>query len=171
MKKFMPDLSASTAYSNQNHNFPIFRYADILLMFAEAKNEAEGPGAGTDSVYTYLRAIRSRAGIAAGTAPNAYGLADGMSQSAMRDVIRNDRRIEMAFEEQRFWDLRRWKIAENVYNKPLHGIRIAKSGTTLNFSVETLNIPFQFFAPRMYRYAIPYSEIVKNTNLKQNDGY
>ncbi len=77
----------------------------------------------------------------------------------------------MAFEEQRFWDLRRWKIAETVYNKPLHGIRITKTGTALSYQVETLNIPFQFFAPRMYRYAIPFSEIAKNTNLVQNEGY
>lgn len=174
LRKFLGDFSTGTAYSNQSHNFPIFRYADVLLMFAEAKNETDGPGTGaaaTDSVYTYMRAIRARAGIIAGTAPNQYGLANGMSVAAMRDAIRTERRVELAFEEQRYWDLRRWKIAENVYNKPLHGIRIAKNGTILNYSVEELNIPFQFVAPRMYRYAIPYSEIVKNTKLTQNEGY
>lgn len=171
MNKFLGNFAASTAYSNQTHNFPIFRYADVLLMFAEAKNEVDGPGANTDSVYTYLRAIRQRAGIAAGTAPNTYGVTDGLSQTQMRELIRNERRVEMAFEEQRFWDLRRWKIAENVYNKPLHGIRITKTGNNLTYQVETLGVPFQFVAPRMYRYAIPNSEIVKNTNLKQNEGY
>jgi hypothetical protein len=171
MRKFMADFSTGTAYSNQTHNFPIFRYADVLLMFAEAKNEVDGPGSLTDSVYTYLKAIRTRAGLTAG-ASNTYGLPTTAPTTAvMRDIIRSDRRVEMAFEEQRFWDLRRWKIAENVYNKPLHGIRITKSGTILNYQVETLSIPFQFFAPRMYRYAIPYSEISKNTNLIQNEGY
>lgn len=171
MRKFMADFSNNTAYSNQTHNFPIFRYADVLLMFCEAKNECDGPGASTDSVYNYLRAIRARAGISAGAAPNQYGLASGMSQADMRNTIRNDRRVEMAFEEQRFWDLRRWKIAETVYNQPLHGMRIIKSATTINYNVEQLNTPFLFFAPRMYRYAIPYSEIVKNPNLTQNEGY
>ncbi|WP_448698333.1 RagB/SusD family nutrient uptake outer membrane protein [Mucilaginibacter sp. AW1-3] len=174
MRKFLGDFSTGTAYSNQSHNFPIFRYADVLLMFAEAKNETDGPGTGaaaTDSVYTYLRAIRARAGILAGAAPNLYGLANGMSVSAMRDAIRAERRVEMAFEEQRYWDLRRWNIAATVYNQPLHGIRIAKNGTILSYSVEQLNIPFQFVAPRMYRYAIPYSEMVKNTKLTQNPGY
>jgi hypothetical protein len=171
MRKFMGNFANATAYSNQSHNFPIFRYADILLLFAEAKNEVDGPGSSTDSVYTYLRAIRARGGITAGTAPNTYGLADGLSTAQMREMIRNDRRVELAFEEQRFWDLRRWKIAESVYNKPLHGIRITRSGTALSYQVETLTIPFQFFAPRMYRYAIPYSEISKNTNLTQNEGY
>lgn len=171
MRKFMADFSNGTAYSNQTHNFPIFRYADILLLFAEAKNEVDGPGSGADSVYTYLRAIRARAGIELGTAPNTYGLSNGLSADQMREQIRNDRRVELAFEEQRFWDLRRWKIAEQVYNKPLHGVRITRSGTTLSYQTEALNTPFQFFAPRMYRYAIPYSEISKNTNLIQNEGY
>ncbi len=171
MSKFMGNFATGTAYSNQTHNFPIFRYADVLLMFAEAKNEVDGPGLSTDSVYNYVRAIRARANIIQGTAPNTYGVQNGLSVAQMRDLIRNDRRVEMAFEEQRFWDLRRWKIAENVYNKPLHGIRITKVGTALSYQVETLNIPFQFFAPRMYRYAIPYSEISKNTNLTQNEGY
>lgn len=171
MRKFMADFSNGTAYSNQTHNFPIFRYADILLLFAEAKNEVDGPGTSADSVYTYLRAIRARAGILLGTAPNTYGLTNGLTADQMREQIRNDRRVELAFEEQRFWDLRRWKIAEQVYNKPLHGIRITKTGTALSYQVETLSIPFQFFAPRMYRYAIPYSEISKNVNLTQNEGY
>ncbi len=171
MSKFLGDFATGTAYSNQTHNFPIFRYADVLLMFAEAKNEVDGPGTGTDSVYTYLRAIRARAGILAGTVPDTYGLSEGLSKPEMRTIIRNDRRVEMAFEEQRFWDIRRWKIAEMIYNKPLHGMRITQVGNTLRYQVEELNIPFQFFAPRMYRYAIPFSEISKNPNLKQNEGY
>jgi hypothetical protein len=171
MRKFLGELASSTAYSNQTHNFPIFRYADVLLMFAEAKNEVDGPGANGDSVYNYIRDIRKRAGIQIGSSPNTYGLSAGISTSDMRTIIRNERRVEMAFEEQRFWDLRRWKIAENIYNRPLHGIRITKAGNVLNYKVEELNTPFQFFAPRMYKYAIPYSEIAKNSNLIQNEGY
>ncbi|WP_345947612.1 RagB/SusD family nutrient uptake outer membrane protein [Mucilaginibacter sp. PAMB04274] len=171
MRKFLGELASSTAYSNQTHNFPIFRYADVLLMFAEAKNEVDGPGAASDSVYNFVRDIRRRAGIQAGSGQNTYGLTAGMSVTDMRNTIRNERRVEMAFEEQRFWDIRRWKIAESIYNKPLHGIRITKASNVLNYKVEQLNTPFQFFAPRMYRYAIPYSEVVKNTNLTQNEGY
>jgi hypothetical protein len=115
MRKFLGELASSTAYSNQTHNFPIFRYADVLLMFAEAKNEVDGPGVSTDSVYNYIRDIRKRAGIQVGTASNTYGLAAGLSVAEMRTVIRNERRVEMAFEEQRFWDIRRWKIAETIY--------------------------------------------------------
>ncbi len=171
MSKFMGDFATGTAYSNQTHNFPIFRYADVLLMFAEAKNNVDGPGSNTDSVYNYVRAIRARAGITAGVGSNTYGVSSTLNAQQMQELIRNDRRVEMAFEEQRFWDLRRWKIAENIYNKPLHGIRITKSGSLLNYQVEELGTPFQFLAPRMYRYAIPFSEISKNANLIQNEGY
>ena len=168
MRKFLGNFSSGTAYSNQTHNFPIFRYADVLLMFVEAKNEVDGP---VDSVYTYLREIRRRAGIQQGSAPNLYGIPDGLSQDAMRELIHNERRIEMAFEEQRYWDLRRWKIAEQIFNKPLHGVRISKVGSNFTYNIETLAIPFQFIAPRMYRYPIPFSEISKNPNLTQNEDY
>ena len=168
MRKFLGNFTTGTAYSNQNHNFPIFRFADVLLMFAEAKNETDGP---VDSVYNCLRDIRKRAGINMGSATKLYGIPDGLTQAQMREMIRNERRVEMAFEEQRFWDLRRWKIAESVYNKPLHGIRIVKNGNALSYQVEELSVPFNFFAPRMYRYAIPFSEMSKNPNLVQNEGY
>lgn len=168
MRKFMGDFVNATAYSNQVHNFIIFRYADVLLSYAEATNEVDGP---IDSVYTVLREIRKRAGIIEGTAPNTFGLDAALSKGQMRDIIRNERRVELAFEEQRFWDLRRWKIAESVYNKPLHGIRINKIGLGFTYSVEQLKMPFNFYSPRMYRYAIPYTEVAKNSNLQQNEGY
>ncbi|TDG37679.1 RagB/SusD family nutrient uptake outer membrane protein [Pedobacter changchengzhani] len=171
MRKFMGDFTVGSAYANQTHNFPIYRYADVLLMFAEAKNAVDGPGANTDSVYNYVRLIRARAGITQGVGVNTYGVSSTLTALQMQDLIRNERRVEMAFEEQRFWDLRRWKIAENVYNKPLHGIRIIKTGALTNYQVEELGTPFQFIAPKMYRYAIPFSEISKNTNLTQNEGY
>ncbi len=171
MRKFMGDFSSGTTYSNLTHNFPIFRYADVLLMFAEAKNVVDGPGSNTDSVYNYVRAIRARAGIVPGIGANTYGVSSTLNATEMQDLIRNDRRIEMAFEEQRFWDLRRWKIAEDVYNKPLHGIRVTKTGNVISYQVEQLATPFQFIAPKMYRYAIPFSEISKNANLTQNEGY
>ena len=171
MRKFLGDFESNTAYSAQTHNFIIFRYADVLLNFAEAKNEIDGPTSTTDSIYTYLKQIRARAGIVQGS-DNLYGLdATVLSKNDMRDLIRNERRVELAFEEQRFWDLRRWKIAETVYNKPLHGIRITKKGNALTYQIEQLNVPFQFYAPKMYRYAIPYSEVIKNPNLTQNQGY
>ncbi len=83
-----------------------------------------------------------------------YGLKDGMTLEQMRQVIRNERRIELAFEEHRFWDIRRWKIAQQVYGKPLHGMSIIKEGPDFNYNVVEVFKPV-FVAPKMYFYPIP----------------
>ena len=96
-----------------------FRYAEILLNFAEAANEVGGPDAvpagSTLSARTAINQVRSRTGV------NMPAVA-AVSQSEMRTAIRNERRIELAFEEHRFYDVRRWKIAEDTESKPALGI-------------------------------------------------
>jgi hypothetical protein len=161
MRKFMGDMSNQTSYPTQTHNFIIFRYGEVLLNFAEAQNEFAGP---TAEVYKAIEDIRKRAGLVP------FALKTGLTKDQMRDVIRNERRVEMAFEEQRYWDVRRWKIAESVYNKPLRGMQITKNpdGT---FTYKIIDVSTPVFTSRMYRYPIPYSEIIKNKNLKQNDGW
>ncbi len=165
MRKFMADMSNQTSYPTQAHNFIIFRYAEVLLNLAEAQNEIGE----TAEAYNQLKALRARAQITPGT-NNLYGLKANMNQAQMREAIRLERRLEMAFEEQRFWDIRRWKIAESIYNRPLRGIKITKSPTgTLTY--QQVEVGNTVFTPKMYRYPIPYSEIVKNENLKQNEGW
>lgn len=166
LRKFMPDLSTASGYSNQDHNFIIFRYAEILLNYAEAANELGQ----TNIAYTQLTAIRKRAGITAGS-DNLYGLKAGMTKAEMREAIRLERRLEFAFEEQRFWDARRWKIAETVFNRMLHGVKIVQTGAG-QFSYEVVNAaPVVFIAPRMYFYPFPFSEIQANPALVQNPGW
>ena len=171
MRKFLNETFVTgTVYSNQTHNFPIFRYAEILLNYAEAQNEASGPDA---TVYAQLTSIRRRAGIDAGTGVglNLYGLKPSMTQAEMRTAIRLERRVEMAFEEQRFWDIRRWKIAENVLNGTLHGMQIVKNpDATFSYTrYDALNVTFD--ASKMYRYPIAASEVNKNRNLTQNPNW
>ncbi len=169
MKKFMADFSTVTAYSTQSHNFPIFRYAEILLNYAEAVNESSP--ANTALAYTQLVAIRKRAGITAGTT-NLYGLKAAMTQAQMRDAIRLERRLEMAFEEQRFWDVRRWKIADQQFNRTLHGVKITGAGTVASpFVYQYVDVSPIIFYNRMYLYPIPFDEVLKNSAIKQNDGY
>ncbi|HXI01135.1 MAG TPA: RagB/SusD family nutrient uptake outer membrane protein [Sphingobacteriaceae bacterium] len=161
MRKFMGDMSAQTSYPTQTHNFIIFRYAEVLLNLAEALNEYQGP---TLEVYKIVEDIRRRAGLVP------FTLKIGLTKDQMRDAIRQERRVEMAFEEQRFWDLRRWKIAESELNKPLHGMKITNNPNgTLTY--ERIEVAKPVFTPKMYRYPIPYSEIIKNPNLKQNEGW
>jgi hypothetical protein len=167
MRKFMGNFESTNNYSNQDEDWVIFRYAEILLNYAEAANEVAGaPG---PDVYAAITALRARAKIAPG-ANNLYGLAPNMDQATMRTVIQNERRIEMAFEEQRYFDIRRWKIAGAVMSQPLNGVTIFKSTTSLTYSYGPVFTP-QFIVPKMYLYPIPYDEVLKNPNMKQNPGW
>ena len=158
----MGNFETSSNYSSTPHDWVIFRYAEILLNFAEAENEFAGA---TSEVYQAIQAIRQRAGIQAG-GDNSYGLDAGLTQEQMRTIIQNERRIELAFEEHRYWDIRRWKIAEQVFSTPVNGLVIVKSGTTLNYNVApVLTVTFN---SKRYWYPIVFDEVVKNRNIVQN---
>jgi starch-binding outer membrane protein, SusD/RagB family len=165
LRKFMGNFATNTTYTNQSHNFPIFRFAEILLNYAEALNEVGR----TADATTQVIAIRRRAGILAG-GNNRYGVPVGVSQDEMRELIRNERRIELAFEEHRFWDIRRWKIAGNVLNGQLHGMQIIRNAdATLSYTrVPVMKVVFE---QRLYHIPLPYQETVKNLALIQNEGW
>src|SRR5690625_5751963 len=90
-----------------------YRLGEQYLNYAEALNESEGPVA---DVYKYVNAIRNRSGM-----PN---LPAGVDQDEMRERIRHERRIELACEAHRFFDVRRWKIAEDILGSTIHGMEI-----------------------------------------------
>jgi len=169
MRKFMGAFESVSnnppAYSATFHDYIYYRYAGVLLDYAEATNEFAGP---TPDVYNVLYALRKRAGVLTGP-DNTYGVPQGMTQADMRLAIQNERRVEMAFEEQRYWDIRRWKIAADVYNAgPLYGldIQVSSGGQTFYNRIPVLTPVFR--APQMYLYPIPYSEVIKNGNMVQN---
>jgi hypothetical protein len=166
MRKFMGNFENTNTYSTHSTDWLIMRYADLLLGYAEALNESAGP---TADVYNTLINIRKRAGITPGT-DNQYGLKAGMTKDEMRTVIRNERRIELAFEESRYWDIRRWKLAEVTMNQPRTGLSITKVGTTFNYNLINV-LTTKFLTPKMYLYPIPYDEVQKNPNMKQNPGW
>ncbi|WP_131536625.1 RagB/SusD family nutrient uptake outer membrane protein [Pedobacter nototheniae] len=159
MRKFMTGTTSESSYTAQNHNFPIFRYAEILLNYAEAQNEAVGPDG---QVYAAINAIRIRVNMPA--------LPAGLTQNEMRLRIRHERRVEMAFEEQRFWDIRRWKIAENVLNGTLHGIQATLTGTTTTYKIVDA-APVKFEASKMYLFPIPFKESSANNKMVQNPNW
>lgn len=149
----------------------LMRFAEVLLNYAEAANEAFGPEAkpllnGTPAIRSAREAInmvRARAGQPA--------IAAGITQEALRDRIRNERRVELAFEEHRFFDVRRWKIAEITENQPLRGMRVRRSGPT-SFSYEPFVVEPRAFSPKMYWYPIPFAEVAKsNGGIQQNPGW
>jgi starch-binding outer membrane protein, SusD/RagB family len=169
MRKFMGAFESVTnnppSYSGTYHDWVYYRYAGVLLGYAEALNEFSGPSA---DVYNVLYALRKRANILTGPG-NTYGVPQGMNQQDMRRFIHNERRVEMAFEEQRYWDLRRWKQAAEAYNNaPLRGfdLQLSSGGQLFYNPISVLKTVFR--DPQMYLYPIPYSEVIKNNQMKQN---
>ncbi|MBO0931975.1 RagB/SusD family nutrient uptake outer membrane protein [Fibrella aquatilis] len=139
---------------------PLIRYADILLMYAEAQNEASGPDA---SVYTAVNQVRQRAKMPV--------LATGLTKDAMRAAIRHERRVELAFEESRFWDVRRWKQLLELSNKPVTGIKITQ-GTDGKLTFARIpNVRTRTMQERQYLAPIPQRDIDANKNLAQNPGW
>ena len=131
----MGDFEAANEYQDTQHNWVMFRYAEILLNFAEAENEYLPTP--SQAVYDAIIALRRRAGIEPGE-KNLYGLTTdelthNLTQAEMRKVIQNERRIELAFEEHRYWDIRRWRLAEQVYAQPIQGMYITKSQTSTTY--------------------------------------
>ncbi|MDR1121820.1 MAG: RagB/SusD family nutrient uptake outer membrane protein [Dysgonamonadaceae bacterium] len=169
LRKFLGDNTSTESYTALYHHYQIFRYAEILLNYAEAVNEYDP---GNDAEITKgLIALRKRAGIRAG-ADARYGLPATYTQDLMRRIIRNERRIELAFEDHRFWDIRRWKICDEgdaVMTKPVRGVRITRDGT--RFTYDYVDVRNSRFASHMYWYPIPRSEMQGNTNLVQNPGW
>jgi hypothetical protein len=160
MRKFLSEAATYniTGAAQRRKPWVFFRYPEVLLDYAEALNEAAGPSA---EVYNAVDLIRVRGGLAT--------LPIGLSQVQMRDRIRNERRVELCFEEHRFFDVRRWKIAEDVFNQPIQGMKITKTGTTLTYTpfvVET-----RVFKAANYYYPISQTEINKAPALEQNPGY
>lgn len=153
--------------SAQNYYF--FRYAEVLLNYAEAQNEAVGPDA---SVYEAVDEIRTRAGI-----PTFTEVYPGASQVEMRELIRRERRVELAFEGKRYFDLIRWELAEINLNKVMHGMKITPSGG--GYTYERINaVPdgapqWSFDKNKNYLLPIPLNALGQNPMLKdhQNPGY
>lgn len=154
----------------EGHNKYLMRYGEILLTYAEAINEAQGP----QHAYDAIDQLRRRAGMA--TLSEAM---PGLTKEQMRSVIRNERRVELAFEGVRWADIRRWKIAEQVMvdalgydNTKLITYPGNGMGTSPDWQYETIIIDKRSFNPgRDYLWPIPQSEINANPNMVQNPGY
>ena len=171
MSKFIDksiDLSKGTTSYRAWVNM---RYAEILLNYAEALNEFDNTGANFTAIVNALNLLRNRANLKPLDTPDKALLQD---QAKMRTYIKLERRLELAFEEHRFWDLRRWKDAETVLNKPVQGMRITKD-TSGNYVYTVFDADNRLFAAKMYWYPIPRTEILKYRNagktIVQNPGW
>jgi hypothetical protein len=151
------DLADRDDRGNSGIHFILIRYADVLLMYAEAKIELNEIDA---SVYDAINQVRTRAGMPA-VAPGS------MSQAELRELLRYERRVEFAMEGHRIFDIRRWKIAEVVMPGQHFGIDYMEGG-----QLQTIPADNRVFNPaRDYLWPIPATEIELNPSMTQNPGY
>jgi len=160
VRKYIPENILSSVHTGSSYrNWIFIRYAEILLNYAEALNEVGGP---TTEVYDALDQIRHRAGIT-GNVEDRTDLTS--SKANMRNFIRKERAVELAFEEHRFWDVRRWNVATDALSRDIYGIDIASDGTISRKVAQN-----RVFEAKMYLYPIPEAEVWK-TDIENNPGW
>jgi hypothetical protein len=168
LKKFLTDNLNLVQGGVAQNQWIVFRYAEILLDYAEAVNEAYGPDfAPAGYKYTARQALMLVRNRASASLPTITAT----SISDFRNVVKHERMIEFAFEDQRYWDLLRWKDAGTVLNQPIQGVRVTMNGGGFNYQVvnvanRVFNLPTNYYLP------FAYSEIVNSEGtLIQNQGY
>ena len=172
LKKYVDNISYKVP-STPIHGWPIYRYGEILLNAAEAVNESEGPAA----AYQYINQLRARVGMPA------YS---GMTKEQLRERIRNERRIELCFEDHRFFDERRWKIFEgqsmtselgNPYYKQyynLYGVTVTDptlSDPSYEYKLADTYPTRAFTSPKNYLFPLPDADVKRAPLLGQNPGW
>lgn len=180
-RKMLPRAASGNWWIEPPQSRPLIRFAEVMLDYAEAANEWKGPDfqetladGNTYGPLEVLKLIRRRAGIDAG-ADGMYGLKAGMTQQEMREAIQLERRIELAFEGFRFFDVRRWMIAEQTENQLMHGIEITRvvdeETGKVSYEPREFDVRPHIFRRAMYFWPIPYAETVKSPELIQNPYY
>lgn len=168
MKKLLrQDINLDPTVNGKAYHYTArIRYTELYLDYAEAANEAYGPKGGTGySAYDVIKAIRERAGLGE-SGEDPYLEECAQSKEKMRELIRNERRIELCFEGFRFWDLRRWKanLTEEAKGMSITNEEAGKKYTPI--SVETRNFKENaFYGP------VPYDQILNFPSLVQNTGW
>lgn len=157
---------ASGKETKMKHYFARIRATEIFLAYAEAANEAGGPtatfGGATFSAKDVIKALRDRAGVGTDYVDECS------TKEQMRELIRNERRLELCFENHRFYDLRRWKAPLNETAK---GIMITQANADGSVVSSSIDVEARSYKDYMYYSPIPYSEIMKFNNLEQNQGW
>jgi len=166
---FLNVLQTSGTYTIQSYPFPVIRLADLYLYYSEALNEVNGP---TDETYQWINLVRDRAGIP--TVQEAWqqysnNPSKHTTKEGFRDIIQQERMIELVFEGARYWDLMRWKKAESVLNQPVRGWNIGQVETVQYYQPVVLYN--QTFKKKNYFWPIQESSLIRNKNLVQNPGW
>ena len=160
MRKYMPEVILQNNHTGTSYrNWIIIRYAEILLNYAEALNEVNGP---TEEVCDLLEQVRSRVGMNIDLYRDRPDL---QNKDEMRNFIHKERTVELAFEEHRGWDLRRWNVATEALSRPIYGVDVDENGNYTRKIAQQ-----RVFEDRMYLYPIPETEYWK-TGIENNPGW
>lgn len=160
LRKFLNEnVNIQTGGGSDGHVVPLFRLAEIYLNYAEALNEYDPTN---PDIAVYLNKIRERVSL-----PD---VPSGLTQEQMRTLIHHERRVELAFEEHRFWDVRRWKVASSTLGATVKGVKITQDDAG-NFTYSPVQVEQRVFQPKMYWYPIPQSEVLKLHHWEQNKGW
>lgn len=159
-------FEAGSSTGAAHHNWILFRYAEVLLNYAEAMINAYGDANITTekcgmSALDALNAVRARKGV------NMPAISATLSASEFLKRVKHERRVELAFEGHRFWDLRRWKELEQ--SKEVYGVKITKTAENVTYRRQLIDN--RSIDDKLYFYPISNTELFKNHNLKQNPGW
>lgn len=157
--KYLDDRIDHRSGGTTSMNFIMMRYAEVLLNYAEAVNESQDDPDARQKAVVQLNRIRARAGITTPLQASDY------TQSTLRKRIRKERRIELCFEEHRFFDIRRWKIADEVMNRPAIGIDV------IDNKFVRKELDSRSYNPRMNLSPLPVEEVNNAPMIYQNPGY
>ena len=168
----IPDNATGNDYNAYGYAFPIIRLADLYLLYAEALNELKDAPDG--EVYEYIDLVRQRTGLEGVLETWSKYAVDSKqnkpyTQEGMREIIHRERLNELAFEGARFWDLRRWKEAEEYLNRPIYGLNVMGESPE-DFYKQTLLFSSKF-EKKDYLWPIRINAMTYNLKLVQNSGW
>jgi hypothetical protein len=169
---FQSNYGSNNTFTTENYPWPVIRLADLYLLYAEALNEAADSEANKAEALIYVDMVRERAGLQSVRTSwlnHSNNPHKPETQTGLREIIRRERTIELAFEGHRFWDLRRWKTAVDELNNPITGWDLDQE-TSEGYYRERL-VYEQTFTTRDYLWPVNEECILANSNLVQNPGW
>lgn len=156
----MPDEGTPLSWQeNYSNPWIIFRLGEIYLNYAEAMFELGDEA----TCREYISLVRARVGMPA--------IPNEVSGEELRRRLYNERRIELAFEEHRYWDVRRWRIAMEVENEPIYGMDIIRDVNTGVKTYTPVQLLERNFYERYHLLPIEANEVLRNEGMEQNPGY
>lgn len=168
LKKFLTDDLNLIQNAKVQHQWIIYRYTEFFLNYAEAMNEAFGPD---EMPSGYTMTAREALNKVRKSASTRLPLITTTDKNEFRNAVKHERRVELAFEGHRYWDLLRWKDAMDVLNKPITGVIVSKNDEG-KYNYNVVDVADRVFLERNYHFPFTRNEIVKSNGiLKQNEGY